>query len=174
MSTSTTSKRTGTTRKPRANKAQNNTVATTDNTTVLDATPMQNPVKSCLVALSLTQLNAKGEINTKVRFTANVNGDNEPQMDKIVAFLCDKLFGVFELQKSIAAKGGKNRLFNMTKSGAWVLDVDTKTTTDSEVIDFTLVSQLNFAFAQLGTDNPKEVLNDIVKGWLLINTAGEL
>jgi len=121
------------------------------------------------VKVCLRQLNGKGEVNTTMRFIAETK-DSKAEVKEVVNFLADRLFSVFSLQAQIAGKGGKNRLFKMTKGGKWYVDIDVAT--ENEIT--TLVAGLEFAFADLGTDTPKEVLQDVFEAWVLMNTKGTI
>lgn len=152
----TTTKKTVT---PRAKKA----------TTVKEVAPKTEVLIPATVKLCLMQTNGKGAVNTKMSFTAETK-DSKANTKEVVNFLADRLFNVFDLQNKIASKGGKSRLFKMTKGGKWYVDIDVIT----EHTATTLVSGLEFAFADLGTDAPKEVLQDVFEAWVLINTAGTI
>lgn len=151
-----------TTRKPRATKA---TTAKAEPKTVVNE-PVLIPAT---VKLCLMQTNGKGDINTKMKFTADTK-DSKANIKEVVNFLADRLFDVFTLQNKIASKGGKSRLFKMTKGGKWYVDIDVVTENEAT----TLVSGLEFAFADLGTEQPKEVLQDVFEAWVLLNTKGTI
>ena len=120
------------------------------------------------IKLSLVQTNSKETVNT--RFTFKVQTANEIEVDKVATYLAKKLLGVYDIQNNVANLKGKNRIFNISKSGNWFIDVDVND--EGEV--YTLISQLEFKLTDLGTESPIEVLTEIVKGWLLFNSVDTL
>lgn len=120
------------------------------------------------IKLCLRQLNAKGNVNTKVSFT--VETEKTDEIKPIVNILADRLFGVFAIQAKIAEKGGKNKMFKISKGGKWYVDIDV---TEANEIS-TIVAGLEFKFTDLGTEQPKEVLQDVFEAWVLLNTTAKL
>ena len=120
------------------------------------------------IKLSLVQTNSKETVNT--RFTFKVQTENEIEVDKVASYLADKLFGVYDIQNNVATLKGKNRIFNVSKGGNWFIDIDVNN--EGEV--YTLISQLEFKLRDLGTEQPKAVLLEVVKGWLLFNSTDTL
>lgn len=120
------------------------------------------------IKLCLMQTNGKGKLNSRVSFT--VETEKTTEIKPIVNLLADRLFGVFDIQSKIAEKGGKNKMFNITKGGKWYVDIEV--TENNEVA--TIVAGLEFKFTDLGTEQPKEVLQDVFEAWVLLNTTAKL
>lgn len=120
------------------------------------------------IKINLEQTNSKETINTS--FSFKIQTENEIEIDKVALYLATKLLGIYNIQNNVKDLKGKNRIFNISKSGNWVIDIDVKTEEET----YTLISQLAFKLTDLGTENPKEVLLEVVKGWLLFNSNDTL
>ena len=120
------------------------------------------------IKLSLVQTNSKETVNT--RFTFKVQTENEIEVDKAASYLADKLLGIYDIQNNVTTLKGKNRIFNVSKSGNWFVDIDVNN--EGEI--YTLISQLEFKIRDLGTEQPKAVLLEVVKGWLLFNSTDSI
>jgi hypothetical protein len=83
---------------------------------------------------------------------------NSGTLAKVTAILGGKLLKVYESQTKIKTLGGKNRIFNVTKGAAWLLNIDVIEENDN----YTLVGGVEFNIAHLGTENAIESLVELV------------
>lgn len=124
--------------------------------------PTQNavviPTKKA-VRIALTQLNKNGKINASFIFSAT--GEN---FNDFVSDTAQKIIKVMELQQRIKAKGGKNNVFNLTKSGEFELSITTATENGLDK----LLNNFVFTLAQLGESNQSEILIDMIEGFKLL------
>jgi hypothetical protein len=111
------------------------------------------------VRIALTQLNKNNKVNAS--FTFQAKGEN---LNDFLHDTCKRIVGVMQLQKRIKENGGKNNAFGLTKSGEFELSITTATDTEQ-------TKELNnfvFTLAQLGEQNPENVLIDLVEGYKLL------
>ena len=83
---------------------------------------------------------------------------NSTTLGKVTAILGNKLLNVYKAQTKIKTLGGKNRIFNVTKGAAWLLNIDVIEENDN----YTLVGGVEFNIAHLGTENAIDALVELV------------